>query len=84
MLCSVHKKCNTVIIWRAFLGSEGLVQVFLLFVGQPGSNKKFVSGNLRYIFRFINDKKLIKVNVKPTFYCSLSIGNHTVSSSIWN
>ena len=37
-----------------------------------GSNKKFASGIKRYIFSFYSrDKKFIKVNVKPTFYCSL-------------
>ena len=57
MSCSVHEKCSnlTGVPWRRGTGAS-----FLLFIGR------------NYIFSFyLCDKKFIKVNVKPTFYCSL-------------
>ena len=68
---------KSVIIWQAFLGSEGLVRVF--YCSSDGSNKKFASR--RYIFRFYwcdNSQEINQlVNVK--LYCSLLYGTTCMS-----
>ena len=44
----------------------------VFYCSLDGSNKKFASGIKDTFSVFYScDKKFIKVNVKPTFYCSL-------------
>ena len=47
-----HVVCTkSVLIWQAFLGSEGLVRVF--YCSSDGSNKKFASGKIHFQFLFM-------------------------------
>ena len=65
--CSVHKKCSnlTGVPWKPGTGAS------FFTVHRTGVTRNLQA--VRYIFRFFFscDKKFIKVNVKPTFYCSL-------------
>ena len=66
MSCSVHEKYSnlTGIPWKPGTGTS----FFTVHLTGVTRNLQAV----RYIFSFFScDKKFIKVNVKPTFYCSL-------------
>ena len=59
-LCSVHECFK---IWQVFLGSEGLVRVFI--VHQMGVTRNLQAVPVTYIFRFyLCDKKLIEGTCK--------------------
>ena len=65
--CSVHEKCSnlTGVPWKPGTGA------IFFYCSSDGSNKKLASSKIHIPFFFSCDKKFIKVNVKPTFYCSL-------------
>ena len=66
-LCSVHECFK---IWQVFLGSEGLVRVFI--VHQMGVTTNLQAVPVTYIFRFYScDKKLIEGTCKCKTHCLL-------------
>ena len=67
--CSVHEKCSnlTGVPWKPGTGAS----FFAVHRMGVTRNLQAVRYNHTYSFFFSCDKKFIKVNVKPTFYCSL-------------